>query len=119
MVGKQCPQRRSAKERRAETAVLDSLREEGFIQRPVSRAAFGISYDIVTDDLPMLGQHCRPPPRLAKLERRKKKKKELTAEQLAAKMEKTETRRKVGIHALDIGLIRVTLLASAIVRPNF
>ena len=61
----------------------------------MSRAAFGVSFEVVAapsgDDgfLPR-----RPPARLAKLEKRKKRRK-LTEEEIQAKMARAEERRKV------------------------
>ncbi len=105
VVGKPCPQRLSAKDkdRMDEQRVLAALEKEGLIQRPMSRAAMGVSFDIV-DNTSKLTGGVRPPPRLAKLEGRKKKRKKLTEEEINAKLEKAEARRKVrssGRHSVD------------------
>ena len=104
IVGKQCPQRLSAKdkERLDEQRVLASLRDEGFIKRPLSRAAGGYSFEIVMDKPNpseyLLGSPIKKPPvRLEKLEKKKKKRK-YTLEQIEAKLEKAEERRRVRIY---------------------
>ena len=97
MSGTAVSQRSSAKdkERMDEQRVMLALRNEGFIQRPVSRAACGMSFDIVAENAGMFAESRRPPPRLAKLEKRKKKKRVLTEEQIQAKLLRAEERKKV------------------------
>ena len=83
---------------------MASLREEGLIQRPMSRAANGLSFEIVATE-PQAGDYMfgpsdmamRRPARLEKLERRRKKKKKApqTEEEITAKLERAERRRKV------------------------
>lgn len=58
-----------------------------------------MSFEVVMDG-PDKNALARPPPRLAKLERRKKKKKELSAEEIKEKLEKAEKRRKVNIQLI-------------------
>ncbi|CAH1775013.1 unnamed protein product [Owenia fusiformis] len=93
LVGQKCEQRLSAKDksRMEEQRIMASLRDEGLIARPKSRAAGGMSFEIISDGPDP--NALKRPLRLAKLERRKKKK-ELTAEEIAAKLEKAEKRRK-------------------------
>ena len=84
--------------------MMASLREEGLIQRPMSRAANGLSFEIVATE-PQAGDYMfgpsdmamRRPARLEKLERRRKKKKKApqTEEEITAKLERAERRRKV------------------------
>ena len=64
------------------------------LQRPVSRAAFGLSYDIISEENGLTMEK-RPPARLAKLERRKKRRRQLTEEDITKKLEKADERRKV------------------------
>jgi hypothetical protein len=95
VTGKACPRRLSAKdrERQEEQRILATLQEEGLIAKPQTQARSGVSFEIVEDSehrLPL-----RPPPRLAKLEKRKKKKKKLTEWDIQVKLEKAEEKRKV------------------------
>ncbi|XP_013404970.1 DNA ligase 1 [Lingula anatina] len=92
--GTACPRRTSAKDkaRLEENVVMAALRDEGLIARPKSRAAGGMSFDIIMAG-PDPDALKKPPARLAKLERRKKKT-ELTEDQIKAKLEKAERRRK-------------------------
>ncbi|KAK2167725.1 hypothetical protein LSH36_25g10024 [Paralvinella palmiformis] len=96
VVGQACPQRLSAKdkERLQEQRILATLQQEGLITRPMSRATFGVSFEVIeasSVDNGFLPR--RPPARLAKLEKRKKKRK-LTEEEIQAKMARAEERRK-------------------------
>ena len=97
LVGTAVPRRQSAndKDRQQEASILNSLRQEGLIQRPMSRAQGGLSFEVVEDaNNRMLPS--RPPIRLAKLEKRQKKhKRTLTSEDIEAKLEKAEARKKV------------------------
>lgn len=94
MVGVACPRRQSARAKRhEELVIIQALREEGLISLPKSSAAGGLSFEVV-EDKPEDAIR-RPPARLAKLEKRKKKKKVLTEEQIQEKLERAERRRKV------------------------
>jgi hypothetical protein len=77
-----------------EKQLLETLHEEGLIQRPIARATFGVSFEVMAE---INGTVKRPPPRLAKLEleSKKKKKKTLTEEEIRQKLEKAEQRKKV------------------------
>lgn len=95
MTGTAVPRRLSAKdkERQEEQRILATLQEEGLITRPQTRVGNGVCFEIVEESsnrLPL-----RPPPRLAKLEKRKKKKKKLTEWDIQVKLEKAEQKRKV------------------------
>lgn len=95
--GTACVQRGSAKDkdRLDEQRVMAALHNEGLIARPVSRAAFGVSFDIVAENTALFGGERRPPLRLAKLEkRRRKKKRVLTEEEIQEKLERAERRKK-------------------------
>lgn len=96
VTGQSVPQRNSAKDksRLEEQRVIASLRDEGLIQRPVSRAACGMSFEIVADNSGMFGDGRRPPPRLAKLEKRRKTKRPLTEEEIQRKLERAERKKK-------------------------
>ncbi|XP_074643399.1 uncharacterized protein LOC141900410 [Tubulanus polymorphus] len=92
--GTACPRLLSAKdkERQEEQRVLAALREEGLIARPKSRAVGGLAFEITEDETDTF----KRPPRLAKLElKRRKKKKVLTEEQIKEKLEKAEERKKL------------------------
>ena len=85
-------------ERVEEKQLLATLHEEGLIQRPIGRGAFTVSFEVMSE---MNGQAVRkPPPRLAKLECKKKKKKVLTEAEIRQKLERAEQRRKVLIYRL-------------------
>ncbi|ELU18859.1 hypothetical protein CAPTEDRAFT_210333 [Capitella teleta] len=94
--GTACPQRTSAKnkERLNEQRVMAALREEGLIARPVSMAPKGLAFEIITESAGMFAVNRKPPPRLEKLEKRRKKKKPLTQEQIQAKLLRAEERKK-------------------------
>lgn len=82
-------------ERQEEKRILDTLHEEGLIQRPIVRKAFGVSFEVMAEDSEIPGVLKKPPPRLAKLEeRRRKKKRVLTEEQIKEKLRKAGERRK-------------------------
>lgn len=81
-------------ERQEEKRILATLHEEGLIQRPIVRKAFGVSFEVMAGDSEIPGVLKKPPPRLAKLERRRKKKRVLTEEQIKEKLRKAEERRK-------------------------
>jgi hypothetical protein len=86
------PSTMSAKsERLEERQLLETLHEEGLIQRPIGRGTFGVSFEVMSE---LGGTIRRPPPRLAKLECKKKKKKVLTQEEIREKLERAEQRRK-------------------------
>jgi hypothetical protein len=77
-----------------EKQLLETLHEEGLIQKPIARATFGVSFEVMSE----LNETVRrPPPRLAKLEMEstKKKKKVWTEDEIRQKLEKAEKRRKV------------------------
>jgi len=96
VTGTAVSQRSSAKDkdRMEEQRVIASLREEGLIQRPVSRAACGMSFEIIAENAAMFGEGHRPPARLAKLERRRKAKRPLTEDEIQRKLEKAERKKK-------------------------
>jgi len=80
-------------ERVEEKQLLATLHEEGLIQRPIGRGAFSVSFEVMSE---LAGQNiAKPPPRLAKLEHKKKKKKALTEAEIRQKLERAEQRRKV------------------------
>jgi len=82
-------------ERVEEKQLLATLHEEGLIQRPLGRGAFTFSFEVMSE---MNKQTLRkPPPRLAKLDS-KKKKKPLSEAEIRQKLERAERRRKVLIY---------------------
>lgn len=80
-------------ERVEEKQLLETLHEEGLIQKSLTRATFGVSFEVMSE---LNGTVRRPPPRLAKLEmeNKKKKKKVLTEAEIRQKLERAEQRRK-------------------------
>jgi len=74
--------------------IMQSLREEGLITKPQKHTQAGTAFEII--DVANQDGVIRPPPRLAKLERRRKKKKILTEDEIREKLEKAERRKKVG-----------------------
>lgn len=87
------PVRTSAKdrERMQEAMIMQALREEGLITRPQGQGASGLSFEITAEGAMMK----RPPPRLEKLEKRRKKKRALTEEEIREKLERAERRKRV------------------------
>lgn len=83
--------------------ILQKLREEGLISRTTQEKTSGVSFDIVdvntSSKLPAL-----PPLKLAKLEKRRRKKRPLTDEEIQEKLQRAEQRRKVSYSVLT-GLI--------------
>ncbi|WAR23909.1 hypothetical protein MAR_037578 [Mya arenaria] len=91
--------RNSAKDkaRLEESMVLQKLREEGLISKPSTEKSGGVSFEIVDMSSSMGGGGklpALPPLRLAKLEKRRKKKRPLTDEEIKQKLERAEERRK-------------------------
>ncbi|XP_013078294.2 uncharacterized protein LOC106064329 [Biomphalaria glabrata] len=81
--------------RQDEETILQSLLKEGLIAKPATESSGGVSFDIVTKDSFDFPGLPRPPPRqLEKLERRRKKKRVLTEEEIKEKLERAERRRK-------------------------
>jgi len=92
-------------ERVEEKQLLATLHEEGLIQRPIGRGAFSVSFEVMSE---LNGQTTkRPPPRLAKLECKKKKKKTLTEAEITQKLERAEQRRKVALLISFLLLVRL------------
>lgn len=98
ITGTALPTRNSAKDkaRLEESMILQKLREEGLISKPSTEKSGGVSFDIVemqpgtsASKLPAL-----PPIKLAKLEKRRKKKRALTEEEIQQKLARAEERRK-------------------------
>lgn len=87
------PMRTSAKdrERMQEAMIIQALREEGLISRPQAQGASGVSFEITAEGAMM----SRPPPRLEKLEKRRKKKRALTEDEIREKLERAESRKRV------------------------
>lgn len=96
ITGTALPTRNSAKDkaRLEESMILQKLREEGLISKPTQEKSGGMSFDIVdmntSNKLPAL-----PPLKLAKLEKRRRKKRPLTDEEIQEKLQRAEQRRKV------------------------
>lgn len=94
LTGQPAPRNLSAKDRARidEQKILEDLRNEGLIATSTFEARSGMAFEVVeaSDQLQL---RRAPPARLAKLN--KKKKKEKTKEEIAAKLERAEKRRKV------------------------
>nr|KAG5711806.1 hypothetical protein BaRGS_023570 [Batillaria attramentaria] len=73
---------------------MQSLREEGLISKPKAESSGGMCFEIVTVSASGDGDGVRPPPRLEKLEQRRKKKRQLTEDEIRDKLERAERRRK-------------------------
>jgi len=78
--------------------ILQKLREEGLISRTNQEKNSGVAFEIVdvnsSNKLPAL-----PPLKLAKLEKRRRKKRPLTDEEIKEKLNRAEQRRKVSLIA--------------------
>jgi hypothetical protein len=127
VTGSAVAQRNSAsnKERLDEQRVIAALRDEGLIQRPMSRVANGLSFEIVANepgasDYMFDAKVPKRPARLEKLEKRRKKKRVRTEEEIAAKLERAELRRKVRFGGLfkrlSLGLYILTYQPSFFVQ---
>ena len=102
-MGTAVPRRTSGKAGSREASILEGLRQDGLIARPVQQATSGLSFEVVAADLQgdsyLMAK--KPPARLAKLEKRAKKKKVLTEEEIKAKMERVERKRQVFAFLLE------------------
>jgi len=74
-----------------EEDILASLKNEGLIATDTHKAKSGVSFALLSDETPRRA----PPARLAKLEKRRKKKALLTQQEIQEKLERAEERRKV------------------------
>ncbi|XP_071807114.1 uncharacterized protein [Asterias amurensis] len=85
--------KRSGKDRENRTGkdIIGELKSQGLLSRPVA-AQSGMAFDVMI--APEFGILQKPPPRLAKLKKRKSKKRTLTREELEAKLKSAEERRK-------------------------
>ena len=74
--------------------VMQTLREEGLITKPSAEKSGGVAFEIVemtsSNKLPAL-----PSIRLAKLEKRRKKRRTLTEEEIKEKLQRAEQRRRL------------------------
>lgn len=78
--------------RESESDILKELRSEGLLARDTCTAKSGMAFNLMDEnDAPKRGM----PARLAKLERKKKKRKLLTQQDIENKLQKAEERRKV------------------------
>lgn len=73
-------------------AILEDLKSQGLLTASPAKAQSGMSFEVMI--APEFGVLKRPPPRLAKLKKRKKKQRELTKEEVEAKLKAAEERRK-------------------------
>lgn len=98
MTGRPLPLLSAKGDRVEEKQLLETLHEEGLIQRPIARGTFGVSFEVMAE---IHGNVKKPPPRLAKLEleSKKKKKKVLTEQQIREKLERAERRKKVSLNS--------------------
>lgn len=82
-----------------EAMIMQALREEGLITRPQGQGASGFSFEITAEGAMMK----RPPPRLEKLEKRRKKKRALTEDEIREKLERAERRKRVSLYKCWFG----------------
>lgn len=98
VTGTTLPTRNSAKDkaRLEESMILQKLREEGLISKPNTEKKSGVSFEIVEMNPASHGSKlpALPPLKLAKIEKRRKKKRVLTEEEIQQKLERAEERRK-------------------------
>lgn len=73
-------------------AILGELQSQGLLTATPARAQNGMAFEVMI--APEFGVLKRPPPRLAKLKKRKKKQSELTKEEVEEKLKAAEARRK-------------------------
>jgi len=83
---------KSNRPREDEEDILKKLRLEGFLASDTHKAKNGLSFELIDQSSQ---PRKLPPARLAKLEKRQKKRKLLTQQDIEAKLEKAEIRRKV------------------------
>ena len=78
--------------------ILQKLREEGLISKTNTEKKTGVAFEIVEMNPASTGSKlpALPPLKLAKIEKRRKKKRALTEEEIQQKLERAEERRKVG-----------------------
>lgn len=83
--------------------ILQKLREEGLISKTNAEKKSGVSFEIVEMNPSAHGSKlpALPPLKLAKIEKRRKKKRALTEEEIQQKLERAEERRKVSKIALN------------------
>jgi len=92
LTGTQIQTRKRSGKTRGSDDILEELQQQGLLlSRPKSRG--GLAFEVMLSSDGQLDQR-RPPPRLAKLKKKHKKKKQLTKEQLEAKLIAAEERRK-------------------------
>ncbi len=86
--------KRSGKDRENRTGkdIIGELKSQGLLSKPVA-AQSGMAFDVMI--APEFGILQKPPARLAKLKKRKSKKRTLTREELEAKLKSAEERRRV------------------------
>lgn len=83
--------------RQEEGDILHKLRTEGFLTTDTQKTKSGLAFELIDQS----SQPKKlPPPRLAKLEKRQKRRKLLTQQDIEAKLKKAEQRRKVKLHNL-------------------
>ncbi|XP_038057638.1 stathmin domain-containing protein 1-like [Patiria miniata] len=83
--------KRSGKARGTDQDIISQLKNEGLLSRPVAGQS-GLAFDVMI--APEFGILKKPPARLAKLKKKKTKKRALTKEELEAKLKSAEERRK-------------------------
>ncbi|XP_042896586.1 stathmin-2-B isoform X2 [Parasteatoda tepidariorum] len=96
--GKACPRKLSSRDREkmAQQAVIETLKDEGLVIRPGSRAVGGIRFDFVPAEntLSKSSSSCPKLPPINIRKKYKRKKAELTYEEIEQKLIKAEERRK-------------------------
>lgn len=88
---------KSDRPREGQDEILRKLRSEGILATDTQQAKSGLAFDLMQES----SQPRRlPPARLAKLEKRQKRRKLLTQQDIEAKLAKAEQRRKVNFTTL-------------------
>jgi len=89
--GTQITSRKRSGKARTDQDIIHELKSQGLLSRPVA-AQSGMSFEVMI--APEFGMLKKPPPRLAKLKKRKTKKRAMTREELEAKLKLAEDRRR-------------------------
>jgi len=89
--GTQITTRKRSGKQRTDEDIIDELKSQGLLSKPVAGQS-GMAFDVMI--APEFGMLKKPPARLAKLKKRKTKKKTLTKEELEAKLRAAEERRR-------------------------
>lgn len=90
--GTQITSRKRSGKARTDQDIINELKTQGLLSKPVAGHS-GMAFDVMI--APEFGMLKKPPARLAKLKKKKTKKRTLTKEELEAKLKKAEERRRL------------------------